>query len=396
MPIAVAGLDRVAWTLYIAGPAGHDVSKPMGNYILRRLLLIPPTLLGIMALNFAIVQVAPGGPIDQIVAQLLMEDVSPTARIGGSGGGEMGPAASAEAEISGDSPYTGSRGIDPELIAELERQFGFDKPMHVRFVQMIWNLLRFDLGDSFYQDVPVVQLVIQRMPVSISLGLWSMLIIYSISIPLGVAKAVRDGTKFDLWTSFVIFTGYAVPNFLFAILLVVMFAGGSFLEIFPLGALTSENWNELSWLGKVKDYFWHMALPIASLVIGGFATLTMLTKNSFLEEINKQFVITARSKGITEGRVLYGHVFRNAMLIVIAGFPSALIAILFTGAVLIEVIFGLNGLGLLGFNAALQRDYPVLFGTLYCFTLLGLVMHLIGDLTYVLIDPRIDFETREV
>ncbi|MEE9279695.1 MAG: microcin C ABC transporter permease YejB [Myxococcota bacterium] len=368
----------------------------MGRYILRRLMLIPPTLFGIMALNFIIVQAAPGGPVEQILAQLTGEDVSTTARIGGSAGGEMGPGGGVEAELDPDSAYTGSRGIDPELIKELERQFGFDRPMHERFFQMLWNYLRFDFGDSFYQDVPVVQLVIQRMPVSISLGVWTLLLVYSISIPLGIAKAVRDGTRFDLWTSVVIFTGYAVPAFLFAILLVILFAGGSFLEIFPLGGLTSENWYELSFFEKIKDYLWHMALPVASLVIGGFATLSMLTKNSFLEEINKQFVTTARSKGITEQRVLYGHVFRNAMLIVIAAFPSALIGILFTGALLVEVIFGLNGLGLLGFNAALQRDFPVLFGTLYCFTLLGLVMHLIGDLTYVLVDPRIDFESREV
>ncbi len=368
----------------------------MGRYILRRLMLIPPTLFGIMALNFIIVQAAPGGPVEQIIAQLTSEDVSTTARIGGSAGGEMGPGAGVEAELDQDSAYTGSRGIDPELIKDLERQFGFDRPMHVRFFQMLWNYLRFDFGDSFYQDVPVVQLVIQRMPVSISLGVWTLLLVYSISIPLGIAKAVRDGTRFDLWTSFVIFTGYAVPAFLFAILLVILFAGGSFLEIFPLGGLSSENWYELSFFEKIKDYLWHIALPVASLVIGGFATLSMLTKNSFLEEINKQFVTTARSKGITELRVLYGHVFRNAMLIVIAAFPSALIGILFTGALLVEVIFGLNGLGLLGFNAALQRDFPVLFGTLYGFTLLGLVMHLIGDLTYVLVDPRIDFESREV
>ena len=364
----------------------------MGRYLLRRLLLIPPTLFGIMAINFAIVQVAPGGPIEQIVAELSNLDVSATSQIGGGGDVQGGERAASEA---GEGAYTGSRGLDPKLIAELEAQFGFDKPLHVRFFQMLWGYLRFDFGESFYQDVSVIQLVAQRMPVSLSLGLWTMLIVYSISIPLGIAKAVRDGTRFDLWTSFAILAGYAVPSFLIAILLVIVMAGGSFLDLFPMGGLTSENWSELSLLGKIRDYFWHLALPLTSLVIGGFATLTMLTKNCFMEELHKQFVTTARAKGITERRVLYGHVFRNAMLIVIAGFPPALISILFTGALLIEVIFGLNGMGLLGFEAALSRDYPVLFGTLYCFTLLALVLHLVGDLVYTLVDPRIDFESRE-
>jgi len=259
---------------------------------------------------------------------------------------------------------------------------------------MVWNYVRFEFGTSYFQDRPVVDLVIERLPVSISLGLWSLLLIYGISIPLGVAKAVRDGTRFDIWTSTVIFVGYAVPGFLFAILLIVVFAGGNYFDIFPLRGLVSDNWRDLSWPDRIADYFWHLTLPIVSLTIGGFATLTMLTKNSFLEEISKQFVLTARAKGLSESRVLYGHVFRNAMLIVIAGFPAALIGILFTGSMLIEVIFSLDGIGLLGFEAVISRDYPVMFGTLFLFTIIGLFLQLIGDITYTLVDPRIDFEAR--
>ncbi|MBX3705839.1 MAG: microcin C ABC transporter permease YejB [Pseudomonadales bacterium] len=357
----------------------------MGRYILRRLLLIVPTLFGIMVINFVIVQFAPGGPVEQVLAQSAGLAGSTTAAI--SDAGSMGP--------SGGDGYTGSSGLDPAFVAELERQFGFDRPAHERFVLMIWNYMRLDFGNSYFQDRPVVELVAERLPVSISLGFWSLLFIYAISIPLGVAKAVRDGSRFDVWTSGVVFTAYAVPGFLFAVLLIVLFAGGTYLDWFPLRGLVSENFDELSAWGKVKDYFWHLTLPITALTIGGFATLTMLTKNSFLEELSKQFVLTARAKGLTERRVLYGHVFRNAMLIVIAGFPAAFVGILFTGALLIEVIFSLDGIGLLGYEAVIKRDYPILFGTLFTFTLLGLVMQLIGDLTYVLVDPRIDFERRD-
>jgi microcin C transport system permease protein len=352
----------------------------MGRYILRRLALIVPTLFGIMVINFIIVQFAPGGPMEQILAESV-------------GFGSPGPGGVAGGgELSGG--YVGDSGLDPDLIAELERQFGFDKPAHERFVLMMWNYMRFDFGNSYFQDRPVVALVVERLPVSISLGLWSLLLIYLVSIPLGVAKAVRDGSRFDLWTSALVFAAYAIPGFLFAVLLIVVFAGGTWFDWFPLRGLTSENFAELSTWGKIKDYFWHLTLPLTALTLGGFATLTMLTKNSFLEELSKQFVLTARAKGLSERRVLYGHVFRNAMLIVIAGFPAAFVGILFTGALLIEVIFSLDGIGLLGFEAVLKRDYPILFGTLFCFTLIGLVMQLVGDLTYVLVDPRIDFERR--
>ena len=363
----------------------------MGRYILRRVLLIVPTLLGIIAINFVIVQFAPGGPIEQIIAKATMGQMSTTQNI--SGGSDAGMTSQAmEQAASGQNPAT--YGLDPALIEDLERQFGFDKPVHVRFFTMVWNYMQLDFGDSYFQDRPVVELVVERMPVSISLGLWSLLAIYGVCIPLGIAKAVRDGTAFDVWTSTVIFVGYAIPGFILAIMLIVVFAGGNYFDVFPLRGLTSENWHELSWFGKIKDYFWHLTLPLIALTVGGFATLSMLTKNSFLEEISKQFVLTARAKGLTERRVLYGHVFRNAMLIVIAGFPAAFVGILFTGSMLIEVIFSLDGMGLLSYEAIIKRDYPILFGTLFVFTLIGLVMHLIGDLTYVLVDPRIDFETR--
>lgn len=355
----------------------------MGRYVLRRLLLIIPTLFGVMVINFIIVQFAPGGPVEQALAEAAGFGGSSTASISSAA---MGP--------GGESGYTGSSGMDPALVERLEKQFGFDKPAHERFFMMIWNYAQLDFGSSYFQDRPVVDLVIERLPVSISLGLWSLLLIYSISIPLGIAKAVRDGQRFDIWTSGVVFAAYAVPGFLFAILLIVLFAGGSYYDWFPLRGLTSDNFDELSWFGKITDYFWHLALPLTALTIGGFATLTMLTKNSFLEELNKQFVLTARAKGVTEKRVLYGHVFRNAMLIVIAGFPAAFVGILFTGALLIEVIFQLDGIGLLGYEAVVKRDYPILFGTLFTFTLVGLVMQLIGDMVYVFVDPRIDFETR--
>ncbi|MBL4841634.1 MAG: microcin C ABC transporter permease YejB [Thalassospira sp.] len=372
----------------------------MLNYILRRLLLIPVTLFGIMLLNFAIIQFAPGGPVEQVIAQLQGTDVSSTARVtnqgSDSGGGSRSDASSASGNnFSSTSDYRGAQGLDPEIIKQLEVQFGFDKPAHERFWMMMKNYLTFDFGQSYFQDRDVVDLVVDKMPVSISLGLWSTLIIYIISIPLGITKAVRDGSNFDIWSSAAIIVGFAIPGFLFAVMLIVVFAGGSYLDWFPLRGLTSSNWEQLSLWGKIVDYFWHLTLPIIALTISGFATLTMLTKNSFLDEINKQYVVTARAKGLTEKRVLYGHVFRNAMLLVIAGFPSALIGLLFTGSVLIEVIFSLDGLGLLGFEAVMKRDYPVMFATLYLFTLFGLVLNLISDLSYHLIDPRIDFEARE-
>ncbi len=361
----------------------------MAAYIVRRLLLIIPTLLGIMIINFAIVQVAPGGPIEQMVAQIRMGDVSTTSNISGGGAGS-GTDAGAE------SGYAGAEGLPPELIEQLEKQFGFDKPAHERFFMMMWSYMRLDFGDSYFQSEPVLDLVLAAMPVSISLGLWSLFFVYALSIPMGIAKAVRDGTRFDAWTSALIFTAYAIPGFLFAILLIVLFAGGSYWDVFPMRGLVSENWSDLPWYDKVTDYLWHLALPLTALTLGGFATLTMLTKNSFLEEINKQFVLTARAKGLKENRVMYGHVFRNAMLIVIAGFPGAFIGILFTGALLIEVIFSLDGMGLLGYDAVIKRDYPILFGTLFIFTLVGLVAQLIGDICYVLVDPRIDFGSREL
>lgn len=370
----------------------------MYAYILRRLLLMIPTLFGIMVLNFIIVQAAPGGPVERVIAELRGIGVEATARVGGTGGGEIGPPAARIQQQGGSSAgkYRGAQGIDPELIKELERMYGFDKPAHERFFQMIGNYIKFDFGESFYRNRNVVDLITDKLPVSISLGLWTTLLVYLISIPLGIAKAVRDGSRFDMWSSAVVIVGYAIPSFLFAILLIVLFAGGSFWDLFPLRGLVSENWEELSWPAKIADYFWHITLPVTAMVIGGFASLTMLTKNSFLEEINKQYVITARAKGITEKRVLYGHVFRNAMLLVVAGFPAAFIGILFTSSLLIEVIFSLDGLGLLGFESAINRDYPVMFGTLYIYTLIGLIMNLVGDLTYVAVDPRIDFASREV
>ncbi len=352
-----------------------------------------PTLFGIMTVNFLIIQAAPGGPVERTIAVIQGFGTDATERVSGSDMGEvMDRAQSSEL----NSKYRGSQGLDPELIAELERMYGFDKPLHERYFQMIGQYLRFDFGESFYRDQSVVDLVKEKMPVSISLGLWTTLLVYFISIPLGIAKAVRDGSRFDVWTSGVVIIGYAIPSFLFAIVLIVVFAGGHYLDWFPLRGLTSSNWEELSSLGKIADYFWHLALPVTAMLIGGFAGLTLLTKNSFLDEINKLYVTTARAKGLSENRVLYGHVFRNAMLIVIAGFPGAFIDIFFTGALLTEIIFSLDGLGLLGYEAAIGRDYPVMFATLYFFTLLGLLMQLVGDLTYTLVDRRIDFESREV
>ncbi|MDX1433292.1 MAG: microcin C ABC transporter permease YejB [Gammaproteobacteria bacterium] len=366
----------------------------MGAYIIRRLLLMVPTLLGIMVINFIVVQLAPGGPVEQIIGELTGVGTDITERVTQSGSGESLQSAPAREGV--ESRYRGAQGLDPEFIKELEQRFGFDKPMHERFISMMKSYLVFDFGQSFFRDRDVVDLVLDKMPVSISLGVWTTLIVYLISIPLGIAKAVRDGSRMDVMTSFAIVIGTAIPSFLFAVFLLVVFAGGSYLDWFPLRGLTSENWEELSLGGKILDYFWHITLPVIAMVIGGFATLTMLTKNSFLDQLQQQYVLTARSKGLTQRRVLYGHVFRNAMLLVIAGFPSAFVSILFTSSVLIEVIFSLDGLGLLGFEAAFNRDYPVMFATLYFFSLLGLLMNLAGDLMYTVIDPRIDFEAREV
>ncbi len=363
-------------------------------YLLRRLALIPLTLFGIIAINFVIVQIAPGGPVEQLLAQLKNTAVSATARVGGGEGAEAGRGAASTQNAGSTGAYRGAQGLDPAFIAELQHQFGFDQPAHVRFARMIGDYLSFDLGKSYFRDRAVLDLVLDKLPVSISLGLWSTLLIYLISIPLGIAKAVRDGSRFDVLTSAAVIVGYAIPAFLFAILLIVLFAGGRYLDWFPLRGLVSDNWSELSWPGRILDYFWHLTLPVTAMVISGFAALTMLTKNSFLDEINKQYVVTARAKGLSERRVLYGHVFRNAMLLVIAGFPATLVEMLFTGSVLIEVIFSLDGLGLLGFEAVINRDYPVMFGTLYMFSLIGLLLNLLSDLSYHWVDPRIDFTAR--
>ncbi|HEV2160867.1 MAG TPA: microcin C ABC transporter permease YejB [Stellaceae bacterium] len=360
-------------------------------YALRRVLLIIPTLFAIILVNFVIVQAAPGGPVDQLIAQLKGTGSGAISRVAG-GGGELGRNATSAIQAANQS--RGARGLDPQFIAELNKLYGFDKPPAERFGLMVKNYLTFNFGESFFQDQPVIKLIAQKLPVSISLGLWTTLIAYLVSIPLGIRKAVRDGSRFDIWTSGVIIVGYAIPSFLFAVLLIVLFAGGNYLSIFPLRGLVSDNWASFGWPHRILDYLWHIVLPVTALTISGFASLAMLTKNSFLEEIDKQYVMTARAKGLTERRVLYGHVFRNAMLLVIAGFPAAFVSILFTGALLVEVIFSLDGLGYLGYQAALGRDYPVMFATLYIYTLVGLVMKLISDLTYMWIDPRIDFGTR--
>ena len=370
----------------------------MFNYILRRLALVIPTLFGIMVLNFAIVQVAPGGPVEQMIAQIQGLDVGATARITGSGSGDASAGSQSQAPQSGtggQTKYRGAQGLDPEFVAEIEKMYGFDKPAHERFWLMMKNYIAFDFGDSYFRDCAVMDLVLDKMPVSISLGLWTTLLVYLISIPLGIMKAVKDGSRFDVATSSVVIVGNAIPSFLFAILLVILFAGGRYFDWFPLRGIVSDNWDELSTWGQITDYLWHMVLPVGAMVIGGFASLTMLTKNSYLEEINKQYVMTARAKGLKENQVMYRHVFRNAMLIVVAGFPSAFIGILFTGSLLIEIIFSLDGLGLLGYEAVIKRDYPVMFGTMYVFTLLGLILGIIGDVMYHIIDPRIDFETVE-
>lgn len=360
----------------------------MGAYILRRLLLIIPTLLGIMIINFTLTQFVPGGPVEQVLAKLQGEgDV--TQQITGNSN-DLG-----EETFGSDSEYIGARGLPKEFIEELEREFGLDKPPVERFFLMMWNYMRLDFGESYFRSIGVFELVAEKLPVSVTLGLWSTLIAYMVSIPLGIRKAVRDGSRFDTWTSGMIIVAYAIPGFLFAILLLVVFAGGSYLQWFPLRGLTSDNFEDLSLWGKVVDYFWHITLPVLATTIASFATLTLLTKNSFLDEIKKQYVVTARAKGLAENRVLYGHVFRNAMLIVIAGFPSVFLGVFFGGSVIIETLFSLDGIGRLGFEAALQRDYPVIFGTLFVFGLMGLVVGILSDLMYVFVDPRIDFEAQE-
>lgn len=363
----------------------------MASYIARRLILMIPTLFGIMLVSFTIIQFAPGGPVERMIAKLSGMEAGATDTISGAGGEQF-----AEAGDSDGTRYRGAQGLDPEFIAELEKMYGFDQPAHIRFFKMVKSYLTFDFGESYYKDVRVIDLIASKLPVSISLGLWSTLLAYLISIPLGVRKAVRDGTRFDVWTSGVVIVGYAIPGFLFAVLLIVLFAGGTFLDIFPLRGLTSDNWAELGFFARMGDYFWHLVLPLAALAISSFATLTLLTKNSFLDEIGKQYVVTARAKGLTERRVLYGHVFRNAMLIVVAGFPAAFMHVFFTGSLLIETIFSLDGLGLLSFESIVNRDYPVVFASLFIFSLLGLVVTLVADLIYTLVDPRIDFEARGV
>lgn len=369
----------------------------MTAYIARRILLMVPTLLGILLVSFVVVQFAPGGPVERVIAQLSGADTGASSRISGSSGGDFGSRSQVGASNDAvNSKYRGAQGLDPAFIKSLEQQFGFDKPAHERFALMLWNFARFDFGKSYFRDVSVIQLIKEKLPVSMSLGIWMTLLTYLISIPLGVRKAVQDGSRFDVWTSGVIIIGFAIPGFLFAILLIILFAGGSFFDFFPLRGLTSDNWAQLPWYAKVLDYIWHLVLPLVSMALGAFATMTLLTKNSFLDEIRKQYVMTARAKGCTERQVLYGHIFRNAMLIVIAGFPGAFIHAFFSGSLLIETIFSLDGLGLLGFESVLNRDYPVVFGTLFIFSLVGLIVNLVADLTYMWIDPRIDFEAREV
>jgi microcin C transport system permease protein len=370
----------------------------MTAYIVRRLLFMIPTIFGIMLVSFVVVQFAPGGPIERVIAQLSGTDTGATSRISGSPGGDFGARGAVPGSAQGDinSKYRGAQGLDPAFIKSLEKQYGFDKPAYERFFIMLWDYLRFDFGKSYFRDVSVIELIKEKLPVSISLGIWMTLISYLISIPLGIRKAVRDGTNFDVWTSSVVIIGYAIPGFLFAILLIILFAGGSFWQIFPLRGLTSDGWSQFPWWQKILDYFWHITLPIVSMGLAAFATMTLLTKNSFLEELRKQYVLTARAKGCSQHQVLYGHIFRNAMLLVIAGFPSAFVSAFFAGSLLIETIFSLDGLGLLSFESVLNRDYPVVFANIYIFALVGLVVTLISDLTYTWIDPRIDFETREV
>ncbi|GLS45195.1 microcin C ABC transporter permease YejB [Methylobacterium brachythecii] len=362
-------------------------------YIARRIALMIPTIFGIMLITFAIIQFAPGGPVERVLAQMQGQQEGSLSRITG-GQGDMGGGVTRGGTGDSNSKYRGAQGLDPAFIKKLEVQFGFDKPAPERFAKMLWDYARFDFGKSYFRDVSVLQLIKEKLPVSISLGLWMTLISYAISIPLGIRKAVSDGSSFDIWTSSIVIIGYAIPSFLFGLLLIILFAGGSFFQIFPIRGLTSENFDQLSVFGKVLDYGWHLVLPLSALVLGAFATSTLLTKNSFLDEIRKQYVMTARMKGLTETRVLYGHVFRNAMLIVISGFPGAFITAFFTGSLLIETMFSLDGLGLLSFTAIIGRDYPIVFATLYIFSLMGLAVNLLSDLIYTWIDPRIDFSAR--
>lgn len=360
----------------------------MKIYFLKRFLLIFPTLFVIILINFMIIQIAPGGPVEQFIAKL-----NHVTQVGGEVSSQnLTPLLQQNLNSESSLKYRGSNGIDPEIIAKIEKLYGFDLPLWKRFCLMIKKFLTFDFGTSFYQDKKVVDLIFEKLPVSISIGLWSALLVYGISIPLGIKKAVKDGSKFDIWSSSIIIIGHAIPAFLFAILLIVLFAGGNFLNIFPLRGLVSSNFDELNWLQKIGDYFWHMTLPIIAMTVGGFASLTFFCKNSFIEEMSKQYVLTAYAKGLDQKSVLYKHVFRNAMMIVIAGLPSALVGILFTGSMLIEIIFSLNGLGLMGYEAAISRDYPVIFATLYFFTLIGLIMSIVGDLTYRIVDPRVNFD----
>ncbi len=369
----------------------------MGAYIVRRVLLMFPTLFVILLLNFVIIQFAPGGPVEQTIAEIRGMSAQVGGRVGGAAGASETGSSGGTArggQAGSTSKYRGAQGLSPQMIAEIERRYGFDKPAHERFLIMLTDYLRFDFGKSLFKGESVAALIKQRLPVSISLGLWTTLITYLISIPLGISKAVRDGSRFDIVTSAVIIALYAIPSFLFAVILIILFAGGQYLDLFPLRGLVSPGWPDLDWPHKIADYLWHMALPITALVIGTFAGLTMLTKNSFIDEINKDYVRTARSKGLTERRVLYGHVFRNAMLIVIAGLPFTLIRIFFMGAMLTEIIFSIEGLGLLSFEAVVNRDYPIVFANIYIYSLLGLIARLVSDLTYVAVDPRIDFERR--
>ena len=373
----------------------------MAAYLLKRILLIFPTLFGIMLFSFIIIQFAPGGPVERMIAVLMGHNTGGVSERMGGGGDGMGGAGAAGAQLGGAgdamaSKYRGAQGLDPEFIKSLEKQFGFDKPAHERFFLMMKNYLTFNFGKSYFRDVPVMQLIREKLPVSISLGLWMTLLTYLISIPLGIRKAVKDGTPFDTGTSVALVVGHAIPGFLFAVLLLIVFAGSQFFHWFPSRGLYSDNWNELSLLGKITDYFWHLTLPLTAMAVGSLTTMTFLTKNSFLDEIRKQYVVAARAKGLNENQVLYGHVFRNAMLLVISGFPAAFIGAFFAGSLLIEQIFSLDGLGLLSFESIEKRDYPVVFANLYVFSLIALLVGILSDFVYTLVDPRIDFETREV